>query len=332
MSGQAASNASRPATGRLLRNIQKWTRQRRRAHSTPQVISPRSAYILPTRMGLMYAAIVFVLFIGSINYGNNLGFMLTFLLAAQGVVCMWQTQRNLVGVRVHPPKGESGFVNAALHFGYRLENPTGRTRYALRLELGDSASNWVDVEAEQTTQASLRYTPDRRGWTPGIPIRVESRYPLGLFYAWTWIEFHPTQLAYPMPMGDATPPLGGTTAGAHSNKGQGDEELAAIREYRPGDPRHTRAWKASARLDRPMTLQWQGACDRTAEFDLDTVPDQDLECKLSQLARWIVDAEDHGVVYGLILPGYTIPPGSGSEHRTRCLNALALYPNTAARP
>ena len=331
MSVQATSNASGPATGRLLRSIQSWTRQRRKPQSEPQVISPRSAYILPTRMGLLYALIVLVLFVGSINYGNNLGFMLTFLLAAQGVVCMWQTQRNLVGVRIHPPKGESGFVGTALHLGYRLENPSPRTRYALRLELGDCVSNWVDVGAEQTTQASLRHTPDRRGWTPAIPVRAESRYPLGLFYAWTWIEFHPTQLAFPVPMGEAKPPWSGTAAGVHRN-GRGDEELAAIREYRPGDPRHTRAWKASARLDRPMTLQWQGASNRTAEFNLDTVPGQDLERKLSQLARWILDADDLGLVYGLNLPGYTLPSASGPEHRTRCLRALALYPSTAARP
>lgn len=331
MSVQAASNAARPTTSRLLRSIQSWTRQRRKPQSEPQVISPRSAYILPTRMGLMYAVIVFVLFIGSINYGNNLGFMLTFLLAAQGVVCMWQTQRNLVGIRVHPPRGESGFVGTSLHIGYGLENPTRRSRYALRLELDDGVSNWVDVEAEETTQTFVRYTPDRRGWTPGIPVRIESRYPLGLFCAWTWIEFHPTQLAYPMPIGDARPPWGSTTAGAQSET-RGDEELAAIREYRPGDPRHTRAWKASARLDRPMTLQWQGASGRTAEFDLDTVPGQDLEYKLSQLARWIVDADGLGLVYGLKLPGRTIPFASGPEHRARCLNALALCPKTAAHP
>ena len=172
MSVQATSNASGPATGRLLRSIQSWTRQRRKPQSEPQVISPRSAYILPTRMGLLYALIVLVLFVGSINYGNNLGFMLTFLLAAQGVVCMWQTRRNLMGVRVHPPRGDSGCIGTSLHIAYGLEHPTRRPRYALRLELDNGVSNWVDVEAEGTTQTFVPYTPDRRGWTLGIPVRA----------------------------------------------------------------------------------------------------------------------------------------------------------------
>jgi len=51
----------------------------------------------------------------------------------------------------------------------------------------------------------------------------------------------------------------------------------------------------------------------------------DEEARLSQLARWVVDAEAHGELYGLIIPGVTFAPDRGPEHRHRCLAALALF-------
>ena len=51
----------------------------------------------------------------------------------------------------------------------------------------------------------------------------------------------------------------------------------------------------------------------------------DQESRLSQLARWVVDAEAHGERYGLVLPGLRLAPDRGPEHRHRCLAALAVF-------
>ena len=52
----------------------------------------------------------------------------------------------------------------------------------------------------------------------------------------------------------------------------------------------------------------------------------DPEARLSQLARWVVEAERGGFLYGLRLPGFEAPPARGTDHRTRLLRELALYP------
>jgi uncharacterized protein (DUF58 family) len=51
----------------------------------------------------------------------------------------------------------------------------------------------------------------------------------------------------------------------------------------------------------------------------------DEEARLSQLARWVVDAEASGERYGLTIPGVHLAPDRGPEHRHRCLAALALF-------
>ena len=49
------------------------------------------------------------------------------------------------------------------------------------------------------------------------------------------------------------------------------------------------------------------------------------EEKLSQLARWVIDAHARGLAFGLKLPGTTIAIASGGAQRERCLEALALF-------
>src|SRR5256885_10961236 len=50
-----------------------------------------------------------------------------------------------------------------------------------------------------------------------------------------------------------------------------------------------------------------------------------FRARLSQLARWVIEAEAHGERYGVALPGVLLPPDRGPEHRHRCLAALAVF-------
>jgi hypothetical protein len=44
------------------------------------MIGTRQIYIIPSRYGFGYALLLLLMWIGSINYANNLGLLLTFLL------------------------------------------------------------------------------------------------------------------------------------------------------------------------------------------------------------------------------------------------------------
>ena len=68
------------------------------------VLRHRRVYIVPTRLGWMFAATLGLLLVGSINYALSLGFALTFLLAGMGLAGMVHTARNLARLAV---SGES---------------------------------------------------------------------------------------------------------------------------------------------------------------------------------------------------------------------------------
>ena len=58
------------------------------------------------------------------------------------------------------------------------------------------------------------------------------------------------------------------------------------------------------------------------------------EEKLSHLARWVIDAHESGLSFGLRLPGKTVEMENGDAQRERCLEALALFeaPGTTTEP
>ena len=60
-------------------------------------VLPRAIYILPTRAGLVFAGILLLMLLGSLNYQNNLGLLFTFLTTAVVVVSMHHAWFNLLG-------------------------------------------------------------------------------------------------------------------------------------------------------------------------------------------------------------------------------------------
>src|SRR5688500_9408558 len=92
----------------------RWARRRQGIDTPPVAFGRRRVYILPTRFGVIYAAIVFTMLLGSMNYNNSLGFALTFLLTGLGLVAMHHCHRNLAGLVVSGVHGGETFAGEAL--------------------------------------------------------------------------------------------------------------------------------------------------------------------------------------------------------------------------
>jgi uncharacterized protein (DUF58 family) len=81
-----------------------------------------------------------------------------------------------------------------------------------------------------------------------------------------------------------------------------------------------------------LVKEYAAAGSELHEFDYARLLALAPEARLEQLARWIVDAEQRGEPYALRLPGAYVSPGSGAQHRDRCLTALARHPAEGAAP
>jgi len=155
---------------------------------------------------------------------------------------------------------------------------------------------------------------------------VFTRYPVGFFHAWSYVDFGLATLVYPRPDPTAgLPPQGSRSAGEEGIPIPGDEDFAMLRNYRAGDPPRQIAWKALARGDDLLTKEFQATASAQLWIDWLDAAAPDPEARLSILAHWVLETDRLGQAYGLRLPGVTITSGRGDAHRTRCLEALALH-------
>jgi uncharacterized protein (DUF58 family) len=105
----------------------------------------------------------------------------------------------------------------------------------------------------------------------------------------------------------------------------GLDELAWLRAFREGDSPRQVAWKAYARGAPLLVREYQGSVAASREFSFDALRDLNVEARLEQLCRWVVDAAAQNESWTLTLPGATPINGLGAPHRQECLSRLALF-------
>jgi uncharacterized protein (DUF58 family) len=331
-----AGPMARPG-GWLDRRRAQW-RSRATARDRGSVLlSQRRVYILPTRAGLGFCALLLILLIGSINYDLGLGFGLTFVAAACAIVDMVQTTRNLAGLVLSPGRAPAVFAGEDAPFELRIENPTRLSRYAVWIDFEHipEPRQAIDVAAGGSSALALRTPTQARGWMRPPRVCLSTRFPLGLFRAWSWWQPDSHALVYPFPERN-TPPL--PMLGRPSPDGAGNAGSAAdydnfggVRSYQPGDPLRHLAWRQIARLDPELggqlvTKHFEDGANDELVLDFDALPaGLDVEQRLARMARWVLEAEQRALPYAFCLGRTRYDTGLGTAHQAACLRALALY-------
>jgi uncharacterized protein (DUF58 family) len=295
--------------------------------STSVVLDRRHVYILPTRQGLLFVLVLMCMLVGSINYSLSLGFVLTFLLAGLGAVAMLHTWHNLANLQISSGRTPHVFAGDEAHFGLLLSDGAGRARYAMGLRYGTRPPIHADIPAGAYTSTTLPVPTGRRGWMSPGRLTVFTEFPLGLFHAWSYVELDNRCLVYPRPALPGLPlPLSasGGKAGQQSSE-SGDDDFSGLRPYQQGDSMRRVDWKASARDQGLFTKQFKGSASTSLWLEWQSTSGRDTEARLSQLTRWVMDAQASGKRFGLRLPGVEISPATGESHTRKCLEALALF-------
>ena len=304
----------------------------------PIVLDARRIYILPSGGGLLFALALLVMLLGAINYDLGLGHALVFLLAALGLVGMVHTWRNLLRLRLTPGRPEPVFAGETARLPCLIENSDRTPRRALEFSVAGQVLNIsLDVDARASLRALIPCPAPRRGRHRMTRLIVATRYPLGLFTAWSTPRPEIELLVYPSPEFHSLP----SPAAPHSlgwRQGDaGEEDFAGLRPHRPNDaPRHI-AWKVAAHdgAQRPLQVkQFAGGTagelliDWTASAAL--APADDTERRLSILAGWVLAADRQQLTYALRLPGKHIASGRGPSQRAACLEALSDHDDVGA--
>jgi uncharacterized protein (DUF58 family) len=273
----------------------------------------------------------FAMLLGSMNYNNNLSFILTFILIGIGFVSMHQCQRNLVGLELSFAGTDPVFAGQAIRFRVAITNQSKSARYGIRIYHDKTESDVHDLQPGESKIFILPISTDHRGWVQLERFGIRTLFPFELFRSWAWLHMDLRGLVYPDPAENPpAPPPSRVAQGHRQHDARGEEDFAGLRKYHIGDsPRHV-AWKAYARSGQLLSKQFAGADTSSQWFDFDEIEANGIETRLSVLTQWIVNADQTREDYGLRIPGCEFPPAHGDEQRRQCLEALALFDEKAS--
>ena len=311
--------------------VRRWARKRQGADDTTTRLRPGRVYILPTGVGFIFGLMTFAMLLGSMNYNNNLSFVLTFLLIGIGFVAMHQCQRNLVGLELTFAGTDPVFAGQSMRFRIAITNQSRNARFGIRIYHDKTESDVHDLQPGESRIFILPVVTGRRGWVRLDRFGIRTLFPFELFRSWAWLHMDLGGLVYPEPSDHApAPPPTRVAHGHRQHDARGEEDFAGLKRYNEGDsPRHV-AWKAYARSGQMLSKQFAGADTSSQWFDFAGIAATDVEERLSILTRWIIDADRTLEDYGLRLPGAEFPPAHGDAQRRQCLEALALFDGGAS--
>lgn len=318
--------------GWLRRSTGKWLPRRGALDAGEVVLSQRRVFILPTRAGIGFAVLLLVLLIGSINYQLGLGFALTFLALSCALVDMVFTYRNLAHLALQQGRTPQVFAGQEAQFELHLSNRTTLARYGVWIDFDDveEPRHVVDVKAAGSASVLLAVPTTQRGWLQPARVVLSTRFPLGLYRAWSYWRPAARALVYPRPEEGAPPlPMSGSASG--SGRAGGNDDFAGVRSYQAGDSPRQLAWRQIARLDPELggqlvTKHFEGATGDELVLDFAALPAYlDVELRLSRMTRWVLDAEQRALPYAFRLGALHYDAANGAAHQAACLRALALY-------
>ena len=300
-------------------------RRRQGEDQLPVTIAARRLYILPTRAGLAFSLLLFVMLLAGINYSNSIAMLITFLLAGFALIAMHLTHRNLVGVVARAVAPVDAFAGEHGLLLVTLASAGKSRRFAIECEAEGSVRRAISLPEDGNTRADVAVPLGKRGRHMVTRIELSTTFPFGLFRAWTYLHLQVPLLAWPVPRGrHEAPPESSSGGEATSVHRAGDEEWAGLREFRSGDSPRQVAWGAYARGRGLLVKTYQSPAAHFRTFDLAAIQGG-LEERLEQLSAWVMAAHARGERYGLKLGAREIAANGGSEHRKLCLDALALY-------
>jgi uncharacterized protein (DUF58 family) len=312
----------------LRQRIADWIFRAKFPEAVPVTLIQRRIFILPSRTGYFFAFVLLLLLLTSINYTLSLGFLLTFLLGGMVSISMLHTFRNLARLSLSPGMVGPVFAGETAQFALVLANPS-MPRFAVgvkRAKIRVAVPQFGDIPLHATATIYIPVAAEKRGRMAVGRLEIFTEYPVGLFHAWSYVDFGTSCLVYPRPdPGAGALPIDARSKSEGNIPIAGDDDFQSLRTYKPGDTPRQIAWKALARGQGLLVKEFGSMTSADLWLDYDALAGIDVEQRLSRLTWWVLEAERAQLPYGLKLPGNSIAPARGKHHRDACLEALALF-------
>jgi len=286
----------------------------------------RNGRTRPSVSALILLLVLLAALAGAMNYGNNMAFFLTFLLFSLGLVDLFLARLALTGLSCQEIACQPVFAPGTSEFTLNLIELKGRQRNAVflaaHLDEPEFSGPWtIPASGRISLSAAKNGLPRGRHSLPGIILLTFS--PLGFFTRTRFLPMKREFYVYPAPAGNQPWPPSKGGLKEHGLERLGGEDFTGFKRYRPGEPQQHIDWKGVAKGRPPLVKLFSGGGDRELWFSWQDTAQKNPEERLSQLSKWIVEADRNETGFGLELPELKVAAAAGVTHTHHCLALLA---------
>ena len=278
-----------------------------------------------TGFGFTWLLVSIIIFILATNYSNNLLLFVALILMMLFINSSWFSWLSIRQLNINTVKLEPLYANQMGNILVQINNPSKRRQSGVFLEQQSFASRQLIADdKEKLLSSSLLINKPTRGFYPLNQLQLSCDFPFGLMCWRKKFSSEAVLWVYPAAVGKQPLPKPKAKQGTFLKREQGD--FSHVRNYQRGDSLNHIAWKQMARTGEVMTKEFDGGEGlRQIWLDYQDIKHQDVEVRLSQLCRWILDCHQRQLKYGLSLPNQRIEAAQGESHKDVCLQALAQF-------
>ena len=298
------------------------------------LLKEHQTYILPSLNGMIFIMTNVALLLMGLIYTNNLILLIAFINASVLFTILFVTNYNLQGLKISEVVIAPQFAGDTVIAECIIENESPLERPGICIRVNDkkfiTSSIKFEIKPHQRIKIPFSLPISKRGVYKICRLSLYSTYPLGLFYAWKLLKKEIEFYIFPCPLGLSLieSPLEKIEVDTDYVKKArpGSDEFQEHRQFRVGESYKSVDWKILARKKQKLTKLFGSSSSNCIKIALDKCPQENIENKLSQLSKWIMECHNEDLYWNLQISKHSIiPTNKGERHYKDCLKALATY-------
>lgn len=280
-----------------------------------------------TWQGKFFLLLLIVIFIGSMNFQNNLGMLMAVFVFYCMLISAFLAWRNVSRITLTTGNIKPVFCGNPLSIPVNLDIPRKISETPMQIQFNDNnhGANITESFLPVATQYQFTRPTRQRGRYTLNSISLISSHILGTTEVSKTTPVNREYLVYPTPANGSRHTS--ITEEYHRNRISLEQsDYLGQRPYMPGDSIKHINWKSFAGSKGLNTDLFFDTGEQNTWIDWYQFSSEDPELRLSHMCRIILDLSMIGQEFGMRLPGTVIQPTHGVTHRDTCLAALAAFP------
>lgn len=279
---------------------------------------------MPTRMGGYLSGLIFLMFLLSIGYSNNLLLIFTLLLFGLNLIWLIQTHFHLHHLKLDSMSIQDGHAEEPLLVRINWKkSPPSPLKWEIRLETDHEVIKLSTIE-DTPLHSSGQITLPFRGVWQFQHIRIKTQMPFGLYQSWIYMPVNLKVFSYPARLKNLEDikALHADKEGEFSGLKSGPHDVWNLRPY-VGEESRKISWKHYAKSGELVVKEGEELTNSIVKFYV-PLDSPSKEFLLSKTATQMVQCLRNETAFSLETPNLKTVTALSEKHLQDCLRELSL--------